>query len=95
MHQTLYWVAFLQDGAAQMGEQVAWASGKPGDEDALQSVQSDTDAYYGRLKLARAASQKASECAIRYGAKETGPCGWLMLRCEMRKLAMLVLHYKK
>ena len=28
---------------------VAWASGKPGDEDVLLSMESDTEAYYGGL----------------------------------------------
>ena len=35
-----------------MEQQVAWGAGKPGTEDVLLSVQSDTDAYYGRLNHA-------------------------------------------
>ena len=36
-----------------MEQQVAWGAGKPGDEDALLSTQSDTESYYGRLTKAR------------------------------------------
>jgi hypothetical protein len=53
VRQTFYWLAFLRRDVAQMDQQVAWAVGKPGDEDALLSEQSDTEAYYGRLSKAR------------------------------------------
>jgi eukaryotic-like serine/threonine-protein kinase len=63
--------AFLQGNAAQMEQQVAWAAGKPGDEDILLSAQSDTEAYYGRMSKAREFSRRAVESAVRAGSKET------------------------
>ena len=67
----IYLVAFLQGDAAQMGQQVAWGSGKPGDEDLLLSAQSDTEAYYGRMSKARDFSRRAVDSAVRADSKET------------------------
>ena len=67
----VYYLAFLQGNTAQMEEQVAWAAGKPGDEDMLLSAQSDTEAYYGRMSKARDFSRRAVESAIRADSKET------------------------
>src|SRR5262249_35811984 len=44
---------------------------KSGDEDVLLSMQSDTEAYYGRLTKARDFSRRAVESAVRADAKET------------------------
>ena len=44
-----YALAFLRDDKADMAHQLAAAMGKPGIEDQLLAMQSDTDAYYGRL----------------------------------------------
>jgi eukaryotic-like serine/threonine-protein kinase len=71
MHQQAYLLAFLNDDTAGMQEQVAWATGRPGDEDSLLSMQSDTEAYYGRLSRARQFSRRAVESATRAGTKET------------------------
>ena len=67
----MYYLAFVQGNTAQMEEQVAWALGKPGDEDMLQSTQSDTEAYYGRLSKARDFSRRAVESAVRTDSTET------------------------
>jgi len=67
----MYDLAFLQGNSAQMEEQVAWAAGKPGDEDTLLSAQSETEAYYGRMSKARNFSHRAVESAIRADSKET------------------------
>jgi len=71
LRQYIYLLAFLRGDAAQMEQQVAWAAGKPGDEDVLLSMQSDTEAYYGRLTKARDFSRRAVESAVRADAKET------------------------
>ena len=71
LRQYIYVLAFLRGDAAQMEQQVAWAAGKPGDEDVLLSMQSDTEAYYGRLTKARDFSRRAVESAVRADAKET------------------------
>ncbi len=53
-----------------MERQVAWSAGKPGVEDTLLTVQSDTEAYYGRLVRAREFSRRAVGSAIRADSKE-------------------------
>jgi tetratricopeptide (TPR) repeat protein/predicted Ser/Thr protein kinase len=67
----VYNLAFLQGNTARMEQQVAWAAGKPGDEDILLSAQSDTEAYYGRMSKARDFSRRAVESAVRADSKET------------------------
>jgi eukaryotic-like serine/threonine-protein kinase len=66
----IYSLAFLQNDATQMQQQLSWAASRPGEEDALLSAQSDTEAYYGRLSRARDFSRRAVESAIRSDAKE-------------------------
>ena len=66
----MYYIAFLRGDAAQMEEQVNWAAGKPGDEDFLLSIQSDTEAYYGRMSKARDFSRRAVDSAVRADSKE-------------------------
>jgi tetratricopeptide (TPR) repeat protein/class 3 adenylate cyclase len=57
-----YQLAFLKGDAADMGAQAAWAANKPG-EGLMLSSQSDTEAYYGRLRKAREISRRASEAS--------------------------------
>jgi serine/threonine protein kinase/tetratricopeptide (TPR) repeat protein len=64
-----YSLAFLQGDNAQMEQQLAWASGKPG-EDVLLSMQSDTEAYYGRMSKARDFTRQAVGSAVRSDSKE-------------------------
>jgi tetratricopeptide (TPR) repeat protein len=68
---TAYYLAFLRNDTTEMERQVAWGSGKPGDEDILLSAQSDTEAYYGRLTKARDFSRRAFDSAVRADSKET------------------------
>jgi eukaryotic-like serine/threonine-protein kinase len=67
----LYEAAFLQSDLQTMQQQLAWATGRPGEEDWLLSAQADTEAYWGRLTRAREFSQRAVESARRADAKET------------------------
>jgi len=71
LRQFMYYLAFLRGDSEQTKQQVAWAAGKPGDEDLLLSIQSDTEAYYGRLSKARELSRRAVDSAVRAGDKET------------------------
>jgi Flp pilus assembly protein TadD len=71
IHENLYSIAFLRGEIAEMGRQVAWAAGKPGVEDKLLSQESDTEAYYGRLRMAREVSRRAVESTIRSDDQET------------------------
>jgi serine/threonine protein kinase len=70
LHQQIYALAFLQRDVAQMELQVAWGAGKPGDEDVLLSMQSDTEAYFGRMTKARDYSRRAMDSAVRSDSKE-------------------------
>jgi serine/threonine protein kinase/tetratricopeptide (TPR) repeat protein len=70
LHQQIYALAFLRGDAAQMEQQVAWGAGKPGIEDILLSMQSDTEAYFGRMTEARDYSRRAVDSAVRGDSKE-------------------------
>jgi len=72
VRSNLYSLAFLQNDPAEMARDVAWAAGRPGEEDAMLSTQSDTEAYYGRLTRARDFSRRAVDAAVRVDSKETG-----------------------
>jgi eukaryotic-like serine/threonine-protein kinase len=68
----LYVLAFLQNDAVGMAQQVAWSEGKPGVEDVLLVNEADTAAYSGRLAKAREFSHRAVASAEHAGEKETG-----------------------
>ncbi len=70
LHTLLYLLAFLQNDAAGMAQQVAWAAGKPGVEDVLLGNEADTAAYSGRLGEAREFSDRAVASAERAEEKE-------------------------
>jgi eukaryotic-like serine/threonine-protein kinase len=67
----MYYLAFLRNDRADMEQQVAWGTSKPGDEDPLLSAQSDTEAYYGHLIKAREFSLRAVNSAKHADANET------------------------
>ena len=70
-----YLVAFLEGDRTAMEEQVKWAMGKPGAEDAMLSNQSDSEAYYGHFGKARELSQRAVESASHAALLEPA-AGW-------------------
>jgi eukaryotic-like serine/threonine-protein kinase len=70
VHLARYYLGFLQGDASAMQEQAAWAMDKPGVEDWMFSIQSDTEAYSGRLAKARDYSRQAVDSAKRNGTKE-------------------------
>jgi len=71
LHLGSYYVAFLRGDSETMQQQLAWAGGRPGEEDWLLTAQSDTEAYFGRLVKAREFSRRAVDSARRADAKET------------------------
>jgi len=71
LHLNLYGLAFLQGNAAALKQQTDWALGRAGAEDSMLSVESDTEAYFGRLQKARELSRRAVESALRANAKES------------------------
>jgi eukaryotic-like serine/threonine-protein kinase len=65
-----YVLAFLQGKAAQMERIASTAMGKPGAEDQLLAAQSDTQAWYGKMKNARELTRRAMDSAEHIDAKE-------------------------
>jgi tetratricopeptide (TPR) repeat protein len=70
LHLNLYALAFFDGNAAAMKQQSDWAIGKPGAEDWMLSLESDTEAWSGRLANARELSRRAVESARRPDKKE-------------------------
>jgi eukaryotic-like serine/threonine-protein kinase len=66
----IYMVAFSREDKALMEQQLAWAAGKPGDEEGLLSNQSDTEAYYGRLRKARELTRRAVDLSVDGDSRE-------------------------
>ena len=66
-----YLLGFLRGDLRAMDQPLAWATGRPGIEDAMLSGQADTEGYYGRQKLAREYTRRAAEAAVRANSKET------------------------
>jgi tetratricopeptide (TPR) repeat protein len=71
LHLGLYRLGFLQGDANRMARELVWGKDKPGDEDMFLSAQADTEAYHGRLDLARDFTQQAVDSAIHADSKET------------------------
>ncbi len=71
LRMALYEIGFLDHDQAMMQQQLAWAAGRPRQEDWLLSAQADTEAYAGHLATAREFSQRAVESARRADANET------------------------
>ena len=66
----MYDIAFLQNDATGMAQQVAWGAGKPGVEDVLLASEADTAGYFGRLAKARELSRRAVASAQHAEEKE-------------------------
>jgi len=74
LHLNLYALAFFQGDLGAMSQQTDWAIGKPGAEDWLLSLQSDTAAWSGNLGKARQLSRDAVESGLRNDEKEPAAC---------------------
>jgi tetratricopeptide (TPR) repeat protein/predicted Ser/Thr protein kinase len=70
LHLDLYALAFFQGNVAAMKQQADWTIGKPSAEDLMLSLESDTEAWSGRLGQARELSRQAIESARRSDEKE-------------------------
>jgi tetratricopeptide (TPR) repeat protein/class 3 adenylate cyclase len=70
LHVNMYALAYLQGNVAAMKQQADWARGKSGVEDQMFSLESDTEAWSGRLGKARKLSRQAVETAHRSEKKE-------------------------
>ncbi|HLW81143.1 MAG TPA: protein kinase [Candidatus Acidoferrales bacterium] len=70
IHVSRYLIAFLEGDSLEMQRQMVWAGGRPGAEDQLLSLQSDTEAFAGHFARARELSQSAFDSARRNGLRE-------------------------
>jgi len=71
LRANIYTLGFLRGDSDLMAQQLAWAAGRPGEEDAMLSEQSDTEAYYGRMGKAREFTSRAVNSAVNADSKET------------------------
>ena len=71
LHFYLYQLAFVQNDAAGMAQQVTWAAGKSGSEDRFSAEEADSAAYFGKLGKARELSRRAVASAEEAEQKET------------------------
>jgi serine/threonine protein kinase/Flp pilus assembly protein TadD len=71
IHLFLYEIDFLQHDAAGMEREAAGLMGKPGVEDVMLDIESDTAAYGGQFAKARELTRRASDSAQRADEKET------------------------
>jgi eukaryotic-like serine/threonine-protein kinase len=71
IHVNLYNIDFLQHDTAGMEREAAGLMGKPGFDDFMLNVESDTAAYGGQFAKARELTRRASDSAQRADKKET------------------------
>ncbi len=71
LHVFFYELAFLQNDAQGMAQELTWSAGKPGFEDTLLEFEADTAAYFGRLGKAQELSRRAVTSAKRAGEQDT------------------------
>jgi len=71
LHNPLYLIAFQQGDSAAMEREAALVTGKPGVEDVMLNLQSDTAAYSGHFAKARELTHRAADSAERADEKET------------------------
>ena len=67
----LYMVYFLQHDAAAMQRQVAAATGKPGIDDQILFLESETATYNGEFTKSHELTRRAADSALRIDEKET------------------------
>lgn len=80
-----YRLAFLEGDTARAAQTLSEAMGKPGAEDRMLAEQSDTEAWHGRFRSARALTRRAMDSAEGNDAKElsaTYQAGTALLEAE-------------
>jgi serine/threonine protein kinase/tetratricopeptide (TPR) repeat protein len=71
VHENIYTLAFLRGDTARMDREVALAAGKPGWEDLLLYLHSNTAGWHGRVSEARSLTRRATDSATRADTKES------------------------
>jgi eukaryotic-like serine/threonine-protein kinase len=69
--RSLYFLAFLKGDQVGMAKVVSLVAGKSGQEDAVLGAEADTEAWYGKVKAARALARRATDLALNREATET------------------------
>ena len=72
LHLSLYGMAFIAADTKAMGEQAIWLESKSDFENEGLGLESDTEAYHGRLFKARELTKRAIESAVHSDNKESG-----------------------
>jgi serine/threonine protein kinase/tetratricopeptide (TPR) repeat protein len=72
LHLSLYGMAFIGSDTHVMGEQAIWLESKSDFENEGLGLESDTEAYYGRLFKARELTKRAIDSAVHNDNKEGG-----------------------
>jgi eukaryotic-like serine/threonine-protein kinase len=61
LHLNLYALSFFQGNVAAMRQQADWATGKPSAEDQMLSLESDTEAWSGKLREAVSCGERSPQ----------------------------------
>lgn len=75
-HVALYAIAFLGGDSAAMTREQQWFAAKPDMAMVGLSLESDTQAYGGRLAQARNLTRRSVDAAVRADSKENGAIWW-------------------
>ena len=70
LHPPLYQIAFLQGDSGGMEREAAAVMGKPGAEDVMLNLESESAGYYGHFLKARELTRRAADSATRSDEKE-------------------------
>jgi serine/threonine protein kinase/tetratricopeptide (TPR) repeat protein len=70
LHENLYTLDFLRGDTAKLEHEIALSAGKPGWEDLILFLHSNTAAFHGRMNDARSLSRRAADAAQRADLKE-------------------------
>jgi tetratricopeptide (TPR) repeat protein len=76
LHNALYGLAFLASDSQAMATEQRWFGGHPSVENFGLSLDSDSEAYAGRIGKARELTKRAVESAVRTDNKENGAIWW-------------------
>ena len=71
LHVERYYLAFLENDAAEMARQVAWAADKPGAEEQFVGTTAAIDAFHGRVSKAQELRRRLIALAVQSNRKET------------------------
>jgi eukaryotic-like serine/threonine-protein kinase len=76
LHVALYGLAFLDSDSRALATEQRWFAENPALENFGLSLNSDTEAYAGRIGKARTLTEQAVESAVRVDSKEDGAISW-------------------